>query len=305
MLFTVLSVLVPWGTPIALVGLTFVFLMFRLLLGVGPLEAQMAAMGITLIAITGMIIVQFKRMLPAKKSTQASEVTLPQLSASVYMLVPYFSYGVLYFAFLFTDRVVAGFAINPTSGLIFAIDSSYQESMDLSLLNFLLLVPFVEYLSYIFIRYWYKTSRVTNARSMTKFSMRLRRLYGLTVIATAIFFSFLVLCSLLVLKPSTWDTSDLLQTLLGSVGYLLFSIGLLNAIMLFSLNQVTSVLPPLAVGFVCNFGVGYLATSLATDAYAVMGLIVGAIVFAVMSGWNLLQAVQHPDYMYYQGGYDC
>ena len=37
--------------------------------------------------------------------------------------------------------------------------------------------------------------------------------------------------------------------------------------------------------------------------YAVIGLIVGAAIFAVVSGRTIIRAIHQPDYMYYLGGY--
>lgn len=303
MLFAVLSILIPWGTAIALVGITLMFLLLRLLLGLGALEAQILTMGITLAVLIGVILTQFQRYRSSEKGKAAHGISAPRISAAIYLLSPYFSYGVLYFAFIFADRIVAGSAINPASGLIFAIDSTYQRNMDLSLLNFLIFVPLVEYLSYIFIRYWYQQSTVIPFDELPRFSTRLLRRYFRTIMVVVICFCCLVPIVFFIFKPSYEQFLDLLCTLAGSFGYLLFAIGLLNGIILFSLNQATQVVKSLIPGLLLNLCVGYFLAHQIAATYAVMGLVVGAAAFMILSSRCILRAIRSPDYLYYLGGY--
>jgi hypothetical protein len=302
MLFAVLSILLPWGTPIALVSLTGLFLLLRVLVGMGALEAQILTMCLTLIAIAIAILWRFQRVSGGPADAQ-SEIKPPRLSALVYLLSPYFGYGVLYFAFIFADRVAAGLAINPASGLVFAIDSDYQRSLDLALLNFLLFVPLVEYFSYIFIRNWYQKARIISACSAGYFAAQLRRRYHRVIWLTIGCFSLLVPVTLVILKPNDWGLNEILLSLAGSAGYLLFSIGLLNAIILFSLNRALLVLQAIVPALILNLAVGYTLAHLLTVSYAVLGLVIGATTFTLLSGRNILRSIQHPDYGYYLGGY--
>ena len=105
-----------------------------------------------------------------KSKNQANrEIKLPRLNALIYSLTPYFCYGTAYFSFIFADRIAAGTAINPALGLIFAINSEYQRRMDIALLNFLLLVPLVEYLGYKLIQYWFKQAKNPTSENTAAF----------------------------------------------------------------------------------------------------------------------------------------
>jgi hypothetical protein len=300
MFFALLPIFIPWGTPISLLGLTIVVGCLRLALGLGALESQIIAVCLTLIGSAVVIGVKARQV--AKKASGPPK-PLPQLSAQVYMLSPYFCYGVLYFSFIFADRVVAGSAINPASGLIFAIDSTYQRRMDLALLNFLLLVPMVEYLSYRFIYYWFSQSKMTVSHQFKKFSRQLYRQYFRVLGVAALLFMVIMGITYSLFRPADGSSIVSLQNLSGSLGYLFFSIGLLNAIILFSLTRIIDVLTALVPGFLANLGVGYLLSHLMGVDYAVLGLIVGASIFAVASGKKIIQAIHQPDYMYYLGGY--
>jgi hypothetical protein len=308
MLFAVLSLLLPWGTPIALVSLTGLFLVLRVLIGMGALEAQILTMCMTLVAIAAVIFFQFwqqhaSQKGDSQKSSSQSGIRPPRISTLVYLLSPYFGYGVLYFAFIFADRITAGLAINPASGLIFAIDSNYQRSLDLSLLNFLLFVPLVEYFSHIFIRYWYQRSSSVFACLSVYFTAKLRRRYRRAIWLTIGSFGGLIPMTLALLKPQSWELAEVLLTIAGSFGYLLFAIGLLNAIILFSLNQAPLVLQAIAPALMLNLCIGYVLAHLIGASYAVIGLIIGSATFMLLSGRSVGRSIQQPDYGYYLGGY--
>ena len=302
MLFAVFSLLLPWGTPMVLVGLTGLFFILRVGFGLGALETQILTMCITLVAISAAIIFQFRQRVSKKNSLQ-NEIKPPHVGTLIYLLFPYFGYGVLYFAFIFADRVAAGLAINPASGLIFAIDSSYQRSLDLSLLNFLLFVPLVEYCSYVFIRSWYQKSGSVFVSLSVYFSAQLRRHYRRIVWSMLGSFSLLIPLTLAIFKPQDWGTAEVLLTIAGSIGYLLFSIGLLNAILLFSLNRASLVLQAIVPALAFNFCTGYVLAHLIAPSFAVVGLMVGSTTFMLISGRSLGRSMRQPDYGYYLGGY--
>ncbi len=300
MVFALLPTFIPWGTPISLLGLTIVVGSLRLVFGLGVIESQIIGVCLTLFASLVLIGLKMKQV---TKKVSGSSKSLPRLSSLVYMLSPYFCYGVLYFSFIFIDRLIAGSTATATSGLIFAIDSSYQRQMDLALLNFLLAVPIVEYLSYRFIHYWFQRSKVTVFQQFAQFSKKLYRNYFTVLSITSFLFILIMALTSLLFQSSEGATILGLKSLGGSLGYLFFSIGLLNAIILFSLTRIKEVLKCLIPGFLANLGLGYVIAHIMGAEYAVLGLIVGAGIFAVASGRTIIKEILHPDYMYYLGGY--
>jgi hypothetical protein len=299
MLVAIISIQFPPGSSIALLGLSGIFLVLNIGIKLGAFEAQILATLITLTIIIAIVVIALKK----GKNFNNTEIKLPRLSALVYLLAPYFFYGIGYFGFIFADRLVAGWAIPQSSGLIFAINTDYQRQMDLALLNFLLIVPLVEYLSYKYIRYWFNQVKKLTSIKIQAFAKKLQLRYGLVIILMLLFFLLSTFLTLNGLKPITWGMKEISQSLLGCLGYLFFAIGLLNAILLFSLDRAREVLSPLAIGLIINLTVGYLLTHLFDASYAVMGLVAGAIAFMVLSTRQIFQAIQHPDYAYYLGGY--
>jgi hypothetical protein len=302
MLVAIISVRFRWGSSIVLLALSVLFLYLRVAMGIGALEAQILATLTTLGGVIGLVAIAF-RSAKNRDSSSSDEVKLPRLSALVYLVYPYFFYGIGYFSFIFVDRLVAGWAISPASGLIFAINSDYQRGMDLALLNFLLIVPWIEYLSYKFIRYWYDRTKKLIPIKILAFSKHIQYLYGIVIVVTVLFFTLSAILTVSKMKPPNLGTTEISQSLLGSLGYLLFAIALLNGILLFSLNRARSVLAPLAIGLILNVTVGYLLAHLIDASCAAIGLVVGAFAFMILSSRKVFQAIQHPDYAYYLGGY--
>lgn len=301
MLLSILSLLSIWGTPLTLIGLTTMFWGIKFKFATGALEAQIMAILITLVLLT--IIVFFLLNRQSKSSPIDYAVELPQLSATVYLLAPFFAYGITYFCFIFADRLVAGWSVNAASGLIFAIDSAYQRAMDLALLNFLLAVPFCEYLAYKIINYWYQQAKIANFTDMAALSKHLNRRYLLSVLAVILFFSLLVALTVGIFEPQPWAIINPGLTWVGCLGYLLLVLGLLNGVILFNLNTAAVAISTLFPSLMVNLVVGYIAAKVISPEWAVVGLIVGSTVFLILSCNKILEAINHPDYAYYLGGY--
>ena len=298
MLLSILSLLSVWGTPLVLLGLTVLYWFFRLQTGMAALEAQAIAILVISILLSVAIFILFQQ----KADNDNKNIPLPKLSATVYLLAPFFAYGITYFGFIFADRLVAGWAVDKVSGLIFAIDSAYQRGMDLALLNFLLAVPLSEYLAYKLINYWYKQAKVISYENMAQLSQQLKHRYWLLNVVSLLFFALLVTFTIGVLTPKPW-VSDVTLSWLGCLGYLLLVLGLFNAIILFSLNLASSAIAALFPSLIVNLIVGYIFANAIAPRWAVLGLIIGSTIFLILSRRKVIDAINHPDYAYYLGGY--
>ena len=301
MLLSILSRLSVWGTPLTLIVLTTLFWVFKLQESMGALEAQIVAIFFTLILLSIAVVILFRRQEIAHPVE--GEVELPNLSATVYLLAPFFGYGIAYFCFIFADRLIAGWAVDSASGLIFAIDSAYQRAMDLALLNFLLAVPLSEYLAYRLIRYWFRQAKVMKFEDMAAFSKQLNIRYLLVTGMILLVFGLLVAFTIGIPTPKPWAIINPALTFMGCLGYLLLVLGLLNAIILFSLNLVSAAIAALFPSLIVNFIVGFIAANMISSDWAVLGLVMGSTLFMLLSRRQVLQAIKNPDYAYYLGGY--
>lgn len=298
MLLAILSLELTWGTQLILLGITSLFLFFRLRVDLDSLVAQLLVMILALIFSIIILVIKFRQT----KIVIHQSVVLPRLSATIYLLTPYFSYGIFYFSFIFLDRLVAGWSISSATGLIFAIDSDYQKAMDLALLNFLLIVPLGEYLSYRFIRFWFELIKQKNPSQLKLCSQLLKSRYLAIALLTGMVFILSVILTLMIFIPLQTDVNST-TTLIGCIGYLFFVLALVNAIILFSLNQAKTVIKTFIPALIVNAVVGYsLANAIAIDNAAV-GLLSGAIVLMVLSTKKVLAAIKQADYFYYLAGY--
>jgi hypothetical protein len=302
MLIAIFSVQFSKAEPLVIISLSFIFVFFRLQLGIEALSAQILATVVTFGIVIILLLIKFLK--DRKEQPVISEkVPLPRLSALVYLLYPYFIYGVGYFSFIFADRLIAGLSISPLPESIFAINSDYQRQMDLALLNFLITVPLLEYLGYKFIRYWYDCTQKLTAKKMKPFSRKLQYLYGILISITVVLFIVFTILIVGELKPKNWGTQEILGTFLGCLGYLFFILGLLNSILLFSLNQARGVLTALLLGLTVNVTFGYLLAHLVNSSCAAFGLVIGALIFMLLSSHQVVKNIKYSDYAYYLGGY--
>lgn len=301
MLLSMLSLLTIWGTPLSLISLTTLFWLLRLPGGMGALEAQAIAIVVVLLGLSGVILWLFGQRQGSNPTESAS--TLPNLSATVYLLSPFFAYGISYFCFIFADRLVAGWSVDQASGMIFAIDSAYQRGMDLALVNFLLAVPLSEYLAYKLVNYWYQQAKVISYENMATLSRHLQYRYWLSIAISLWFFALLVTFTIGFPQAQPWAQANLILTWGGCLGYLLLVLGLFNAVILFSLNLASKAIACLFPSLMINLLVGYIAANALSPDWAVLGLIVASLVFLLLSHRQVMQGIAHPDYAYYLGGY--
>src|SRR5215475_6562512 len=200
-----------WRIPLIFVIGGGVFALLRSYFGViGPL---FAANGASVAAAASFSISGFRKLIHT--SPQGTSVpALPRLAVLAYMLVPFFFYGLTYFAFLFADP-----AAIRASGLSFGIDSQYKQGMDVALFIFLVLAAVVEYMANRFVRLWFRLAEEgTDVREMLRTNYR----RSLTVICWV----FAVLATGLWLAYHLFVYRVLLTAVLGSIGYFFVTLAL-------------------------------------------------------------------------------
>lgn len=138
---------------------------------------------------------------------------------------------------------------------------------------------------------------------MAKLSKELKYRYWLLVAITLLFFILLVIFSVGFPSPKPWAVDNTALSWVGCLGYLLLVLGLLNGIVLFSLNLASSASASLFPSLIVNLIVGYIAANTIAPDWAVVGLITGSIVFLILSQRKVMDAIKSPDYAYYLGGY--
>jgi hypothetical protein len=302
MLFAIVGLQYQFAAPAILIGITCCFFIFRVFIKLSALESQVAMISIAFILLLILSIsnrVKHRSIQPKFGKL----VALPHLSVLVYLLVPYFLYGIAYFGFIFADRLVANTATGGHYSLGSENSLGYQDSMDLALLNLLLIVPLVEYCSYKLITYWYKQAQSMTLAEADSLGWMLQRKYWSSIKRIFLYFGLLISLTILLLSMLHRSQSDNILTVFACIGYLLFAIGLFNTVILLSLDRLQDILGILATAMSIDFVIGYLLSSLFGVYFAVIGLIVGAIFFAVNSTKQTLKAIDRAEYCYFYSGW--
>jgi hypothetical protein len=302
MMFAIVGLQYRFAAPVILIGVTCCFFVLRVFIELSALEAQVIMIAIAFISLATLSIsnhIKYQLIEP-----QFGElVPLPSLSILIYLLIPHFLYGIVYFGFIFADRLVANLTTAGTYVVIPGSNLSYQDSMDLALLNLLLIVPLVEYFSYKLIIYWYDRAKYMTLAEIDSLAWQLQKKYWQSVGRILLWFGLLMSITTVLLSVLNRSQSENILTIIGCLGYLCFAVGLFNTILLLSLDRLRDVLDILAIAMITNFVLGYLLGSLFGVYLAVIGSIVGAIFFAIASTNKILKAIDRADYCYFYSGY--
>jgi hypothetical protein len=302
MLFAIVGLQNRFAAPAILIGVTCCFFGFRVFLKLSALESQIAMISIAFVSL----IVLFVLNQLAHRSIRpkfGQIVTLPQLSVLIYLLIPYFLYGIVYFGFIFADRLVANIAVAGHLRWIAGNNLDYQNSMDLALLNLLLIVPLVEYCSYKMVMFWYDRAKNMTMLEIDSLSWQLQKKYWLLLSRILLYFGLLMSIVIILLSILQRSQIDNALTIFACMGYLLFAIGLFNTVILLSLDRLYDILGILTIATIIDFIIGYLLSSLFGVYLAAIGLVIGASFFAITSSRKILKAIERPEYCYFYSGY--
>jgi hypothetical protein len=176
MLFAIVGLQYRFAAPSILIGITCCFFIFRVFLKLSALEAQVITISIAFVLLALLSVsnqIKFRAIKPKFGKLPA----LPQLSVLIYLLIPYFGYGIVYFGFIFADRLVANITTVGHLILIPGNNLEYQDSMDLALLDLLLIVPLVEYFSYKLIIYWYDRAKYMTLAAIESLPWQIQKKY--------------------------------------------------------------------------------------------------------------------------------
>ena len=86
---------------------------------------------------------------------------------------------------------------------------------------------------------------------------------------------------------------------MGATGYIFLIYGLMNSLFFFTLNRPEFVMYAIVPSLVVNCIVGYVCSRVISFEYATIGLIAGAVTFAVITGLIARRFFRHLDYFYY------
>lgn len=295
-------------TGLIIAGIGVVFVLFRLLKQ-DIIVSQLIA--ISLVSIVGLGLVVYYFRTAEKREEKGIAPKMTRLSITVYSIMPYFAYGFLYFSFLFIDRVNAWSANESYMPYFIWFRGEYELGLDFALLSLMIPLGVCEVLvnkmmmdvETSYKRFWGFEANKMNAH-FEKVYYKMSGVILLTSLLSAILIYWLL----------QWcDHAYLISTgkhLIASAktrfvfvsaiaSYAVLAVGLLNAVILFSLSQPRfvnrAILPALGV----NFVVGFLLSRWVDYTYAVFGLMAGSILFVVLSFLSIRSVFRKLDYYLY------
>lgn len=295
-------------TGLLIFGIFIVFLLFSVL-HMNMVVSQLIAL--LVISILSIFIVLFFFKYEEKKSDKGMVLKLPKLSITVYSVAPYFFYGFLYFSFLFIDRVNAWSTNQDFMPYIIWFRGPYELGLDFALLTLIIPMGFSEVIVTKLMNDIESIQKKVHANDIKKHYQRFvsnyYRMYFLIVVSA-------ILSAFLVYRLTIWYNqvsihlrgTDLFDNhithfvlIIGSISYIILSICLMNAVILFAISQpnlvIQAILPSLGV----NLIVGFLLSRWISYEYAVIGLLVGSVVMMILTTRNVKKVLNRLDYYLY------
>lgn len=245
-----------------------------------------------------------------------------------YSVAPYFLYGVLYFGYLFVDRLVGWSAGDMPPPYIIWFRTSYEWGLDVALLSLVLTIAVLEYTINEFSNLVIPVQTCFSAYHVPQHNGFFRRFYLRQLI---LLFTVALISAFSVRWAATELTSRLLiahpvstgidvemakasPTMVtgifddpvivfvftwGVVGYSLLVWGLLSAVFFFSLSRPGFVLKAITLALVVNLLIGLILSRAISYEYSVLGLVAGSLAFGALSTWYAHRVLNHLDYYYY------
>ncbi|MCX6185331.1 MAG: hypothetical protein NTX74_10000 [Flavobacterium sp.] len=240
--------------------------------------------------------------------TQSVNTTL-KIPVVLYHNYQYFFYGLVLYGFFFIDRILAwSSGINGNLPFLVYFEKDYELGMDLAILIFLLLAGVLEYAIASFTSFMDVNQKTTDHNAPELFNSKIRSMYWEQV-SVLFITSLLAFAAVFIIINASWGFTSqfhyainplsLKVCVIGGLGYILLAWGMLNALYLFTLGQTLKPLKALLYSALCNLIVGFILSRFVDYEYSVVGLLVGAGLFAFLTVRDTLDYFKNLDYYYY------
>ncbi|BCD67685.1 hypothetical protein [Nitratiruptor sp. YY09-18] len=287
-----------------LVGVVFVAI-FHYLFGISFPDAQFYAL-----ALLDVVIIYFgyKKVQKIQQEVEAEGELLPKPSMLLYTLMPFFVYGLFYFIFLITDRVIEWSINGLHSGYFLWFDVIYEIGIDVSMLVFIILMGILEVVVYEFLYrinekvFYYKLHAYKEFnQDFIDFYKKINKIFIIVALLSIIaIYIFAYILSLFVDEqrfPFTMHSQFVY--FVGAIAYAFLTHGLMNALILFSFSRQNVVVKAIVYATIVDFVIGTLLANMFVKYWAVFGLVAGSIVFWYITYSFIKKMFNNLDYYYY------
>ncbi|MDP4171120.1 MAG: hypothetical protein Q8906_10970 [Bacillota bacterium] len=295
-------------TGLIILGIFIVFIFFELL-GMNIILAQIIAL--CLISISSMFLVFYFFKKEIKKSEKGINLQMPKISITFYSVGPYFFYGFLYFTFLFVDRVISWSTNDQYMPYVIWFRGSYELGLDFALLVLMIPMGVSEVIVNKLMKDLENSQKnylaIESKEMYREFYGKYKRMFSVNILS-GIASAFLIYLFVLNFDKIPYFIGEhgLISSkvtrfvlLWGVVGYVIVSICLMNAVILFALSQPSMVIKAIFPALLINIFSGFLLTRWFHYEDAVFGLVLGAIYMSSVSTYYVRKVLKNIDYYLY------
>lgn len=278
---------------------------------IGIYFSHWVGMMMTILALGGYAYAYFKIRLKITRQNQIKQ-SLPNAEVRYYINYRYFLYGFGYFLFLFLDRILAWSAGPPPPAFIIWFNTPYELGMDWALISMVLTIAVLEYSVQAFSYQLQPLQKKAQFGSIKKLNQYFRKFYWrqimllLVIGVISIIATFYAVNSLRFFSDDIPEIRDFFANPMttrvfwyASISYLFMIVGLLHSLFFFTLNKPAFAMYSIFGGVAINFTVGFVCSRVLGLEFAVLGLMAGSVVFAIISGLIAKSFFKHLDYYYY------
>lgn len=294
-------------TGLITVGIILVFILFKLA-GLNIIIAQLISLSI--VAVLGVFIAHsFFLKAEEKKKGQEIEPALPRKSIIFFKSFSYFKYGAVYFFFLNIDRLIAWSAESAYMPYVVWFRGEYELGLDFALLALIIPMGLIEVVANeIMVKIScdqknYGIDEIPKMNSLYK-SFYYRRFF--MVMLFCLVNSFLIYSLIWFLESNKiihlsvlTNSTTLFVFIAALIGYSLLSLGLMNTLILFSLSQPEGVSRSMLLGFGLNILIGFVLSRWFDYSWAVLGMVLGALIFTALTFRWVDRVMSDLDYYLY------
>ncbi|KUO64422.1 MAG: hypothetical protein APF84_10640 [Gracilibacter sp. BRH_c7a] len=293
-------------TGLITAGIGLVFVLF-ILLKIDIIISQLIALSI--VSVAGFFISRYYFYQTEKMMEKGIAPSLPRRSLMLYSTMPYFKYGFFYFLFLNLDRIIAWSTNETYMPYIIWFRGEYELGLDFALLVLILPMGFVEVIvNEIMIKILVdqKNFSMNEIPTMNNIYKKFHRkwtifvsLFGiLNGIILFLFIRYIDYHNIIHLEI-LGNRVTLVVLILAILSYSIISLGLLNCLILFSFSQPQMAGHSIMVATAVNAILGFVLSRWVDYYWAVIGLVIGSIVFAVLSFKRVSEVFSNLDYYLY------
>jgi hypothetical protein len=295
-------------TGLIILGIAIVYVLF-IHTELDIIFSQLIA--ICIVSVLGMLLVLYYFKAAEKKEDKGIAPKLPRMSITVYSILPYFIYGFMYFFFLFIDRINAWSAHQAYMPYFIWFRGEYELGLDFALLVLMLPLGVSEVIVHklmLDLESSQKRYMGTETEAMNRYYKTIYFKMMLIQVTCSIVSAVLVYLG--INHANDWyldyagkkliiSATTNFVFIVSMIAYVILSIALMNAVILFSLSQADMVNRALLPAVAVNLVVGFLLSRWFDYSTAVIGLLAGSIVFVILSTRQMNKVFGKLDYYLY------